>query len=88
MQIPALLLDSYAGNYQLPGDRVVAITRKGDLLWAKAGADELEFVPIDQTTFYGAKFNMWVTFSRDSEGKVAGFTGHQPGSGDFEAMRL
>jgi dienelactone hydrolase len=89
-QIPEVLLDSYAGNYQLPGDRIVAITRKGDLLWAKAGADELEFVPIDETTFYGEKFNtsMWVTFSRDPDGKVTGFTGHQPGSGDFEATRL
>jgi dienelactone hydrolase len=87
VKIPEVLLESYAGSYEMPGNRVVEITRKGDLLWAKAGGDELEFVPIDEKNFYGAKFNVWVTFAKDAAGKVTGFTGHQPGESDFEATK-
>jgi hypothetical protein len=81
------LLDSYAGSYELPGNRMVEITRKGDLLFARTGAEELDLVPLDQTTFYGARFNLWVTFTTDAGGKVDGFTGHQPGEGDFDATK-
>jgi dienelactone hydrolase len=87
VKVAPALLDSYAGNYELPGNRVIEITRKGDLLWAKAGTDELELVPLDDTTFYGAKFNVWVTFEKDAAGKVVGFNSHQPGEGDFDARR-
>ena len=63
------------------------LERRGEALWAKTGADSLDFVPLDQVTFYGQKFNVWVTFEKDASGKVTGFTGHQPGDGDFEAKR-
>jgi dienelactone hydrolase len=87
VKVPHPVLDSYAGTYEMPGNRIVEVSRKGDLLSAKAGGEELEFVPLDQTTFYGARLNVWVTFERDAAGKVSGFTGHQPGDGDFEATR-
>ena len=87
VKLPEGLLESYAGTYELPGNRIIKISRKGEILWAKAGSDELEFVPLDATTFYGAKFNVWVTFEKDATGKITGFVGHQPGDGDFEAKR-
>jgi dienelactone hydrolase len=87
VKLAEAVLESYAGSYEMPGNRMVEIARKGDLLLVKAGPDELEFVPLDQTTFYGAKFNLWVTFEKDTAGRVTGFTGHQPGDGDFEATR-
>jgi hypothetical protein len=87
VSVGADLLDAYAGIYDLPNNRQIVITRKEDTLQAKAGGDEVLMVPIDQTTFYGEKFNVWVTFEKDAAGKVTGFTGHQPGDGDFEARR-
>jgi dienelactone hydrolase len=87
VKLPAAVLESYVGSYEMPGNRIVEVTRKGDVLWARAGADDLEFVPLDEKNFYGAKFNVWVTFETDAAGKVTGFTGHQPGDGDFEATR-
>jgi dienelactone hydrolase len=87
IKLPQALLDSYAGTYELRPGRLVEVSRKGDILWVKAGNDELEFVPLDQTSFYGQRFNIWVTFEKDATGKVTGFTGHQPGEGDFEGKK-
>jgi hypothetical protein len=87
VKVSVALLDTYQGNYALPNGRVIAITRKDDALFAKAGADDLPLVAIDQATFYGEKFNVWITFENDAAGKVTGFTGHQPGDGDFQAMK-
>ena len=81
------LLDSYAGKYALPNGRVIEITRKEGMLWAKVASDELGFVPLDPVNFYGEKFNVWVTFEKDASGAVTGLVGHQPGDGDFEAKR-
>jgi len=86
-KLPAAVLDSYAGNYELQPGRMLEISRREDILWAKAGADELELVPLDASSFYGQKFNIWVTFEKDANGNVTGFTGHQPGDGDFEGRR-
>jgi dienelactone hydrolase len=87
IKLPESLLDSYAGAYELRPGRNVEIGRKGDILWVKSGPDELEFVPLDETNFYGQKVNVWVTFLKDASGKVTGFVGHQPGDGDFEGTR-
>lgn len=87
VKLPEALLESYAGSYELPGNRLVEITRRDDVLWLKSGSDELEFVPLDATTFYGEKFNVWVTFQKDPTGKITGLVGHQPGDGDFEGKR-
>ncbi len=87
VRVPQATLDSYTGNYLLPGGRLVEVGRRGDTLWAKTGPDAMDFVALDQATFYGQKFNVWVTFEKDASGKVTGFTGHQPGDGDFEAKK-
>jgi dienelactone hydrolase len=87
VKLPEALLESYAGSYELQPGRIVEVTRKGSVLNAKAGNDDLELVPLDEKTFYGQQFNVWVTFEKDAAGKVTGFTGHQPGDGDFEGKR-
>jgi len=87
VKVEPALLDSYVGQYVLPNGNVVEITRRDAALWAKVGPEELEFVPMDQTTFYGEKFNVWATFEKDAAGKVTGFAGHQQGEGDFDAKR-
>lgn len=56
-------------------------------LLARVGTDSLNLVALDQKTFYGQKFNVWITFLKDASGKVTGFAGHQPGDGDLEAQK-
>ena len=85
--LPQATRDSYVGRYALPNGRVVEVELQGDSLLARVGTDSLELVPLDQETFYGQKFNVWVTFLKDASGKVTGFAGHQPGDGDFEAQK-
>ncbi len=87
VRLPEALLDSYAGNFEMPGNRILEVSRKGDLLLAKIGTDEFEFVPLDATTFYCAKINVWITYEKDPTGQVTGFIGHQPGDGDFEGKK-
>jgi dienelactone hydrolase len=87
VKVPHATLDSYAGRFALPNGRLIEVERRGDSLWAKAGSDELDLAPLDQVTFYGRKFNVWITFLKDASGKVTGFSGHQPGDGDFEAKK-
>lgn len=87
VKLPQAVLDSYAGSYEMQPGRKVVVSRSGDHLLVNAGQEELVFVPLDQTSFYGAKFNLWVTFEKDAEGKVTGFNGYQPGDGEFEAKR-
>lgn len=87
VKLDVALLDSYAGTYSMGNGRRVDVVRKNEVLLATVGADELDLVPLDQSTFYGQKFNVWVTFEKDSAGKVTGFVGHQPGDGDFEARK-
>jgi hypothetical protein len=87
VKVPEATLDSYAGRYDLPNGRLVEVERRGSQLWAKAGPDSLELVALDPVTFYGQKFNVWITFEKDGTGKVTGFTGHQPGDGDFQAKK-
>jgi poly(3-hydroxybutyrate) depolymerase len=87
LALPAATLESLAGNYRLPNGRRVTVTRQGDALHAKVESEELDLEAIDERNFYGAKFNVWLTFEKDAEGKVTGFVGYQPGDGDFEAKR-
>ena len=65
----------------------MVVTRQGDALQAKVDSEELDLEAIDERNFYGAKFNVWLTFEKDAGGKVTGFTGYQPGDGDFEAKK-
>jgi dienelactone hydrolase len=87
LRLPAALLESYAGSYQMQNGRTVEVSRREDVLVANTGSEQADLVPADQNTFYGQKFNIWVTFERDASGTVTGFTGYEPGDGDFEAKR-
>ncbi len=87
VKLSQAMRDSYVGRYALPNGRVVQVEHQGDSLLARVDTDELPLVPLDQETFYGQKFNVWITFLKDASGKVTGFAGHQPGDGDFEAQK-
>jgi dienelactone hydrolase len=87
VRLEPAVLDSFAGVYLMSNGRRLDVIRKEGLLVATMNAEELELVPLDQSTFYGQKYNVWVTFEKDASGKVTGFVGHQPGDGDFEAKR-
>lgn len=81
------MLDSYVGRYQITRGPKVEIVRDGNRLRAKAqeGAGDV-LVPESETSFSVPKYDIWISFARDSTGKVTGFVGYQ--DGDFEGKKL
>ena len=49
-------------------------------------SDGDEMLPESETDYDIPKYGVWVSFLRDSSGKVTGFTGYQ--DGNFEARKL
>jgi len=81
------MLDSYVGRYQITRGPKVEIVRDGNRLRAKTegGAGDV-LVPESETSFSVSKYDIWISFVRDSTGKVTGFFGYQ--DGDFEGKKL
>jgi hypothetical protein len=79
------ILDRYVGRYRIANGPIVEVRRENSKLIIKAGNDEGELLPQNETNFYLPAFNVWIAFQRDESGKVTGFT--SAGSGDFEATR-
>jgi hypothetical protein len=81
------VLDSYVGRYQITRGPKVEIVRDGNRLQAKAqeGAGDA-LVPESETSFSVPKYDIWISFVRDSTGKVTGFVGYQ--DGEFEGKKL
>ena len=83
------LIDSYVGRYQIMQGPLIEIIKDGKHLRAKvpgSGGSGGEMVPESETNFTIPAFNVWMSFVRDSSGKVTGFIGYQ--DSDFEGKRL
>lgn len=81
------LLDSYAGRYQITQGPVVNIVRDGGKLKAiLQGPDGDPLIPETETNFSIPKYGVWISFVKDSTGKVTGLLGYQ--DGDFEGKKL
>ena len=81
------LLDSYVGRYQITQGPLVEIIRDGKRLRVKVpGGDGDAMVPESETNFSVPKFDLWLSFVRNSSGRVTGFIGYQ--DRDFEGKKL
>jgi hypothetical protein len=82
------VLDSYVGHYQIEHGPSLELFKDGKRLMAKQAGqnDSDELLPESDTDFNVPKYNVRISFVRDSSGKVTGFTGYQ--NGDFEARKL
>jgi hypothetical protein len=68
----------YIGQYQWrPLDDVETVSLKDGKLWSQFGKDEDEYLPLGSETFFVKSDLGSVTFVRDSQGHVTGYTYHR-----------
>ena len=72
------LYKDYVGEYQWrPLGEVETISLRDGKLWSKFGADEDEYLPLGSETFFIRSDLGSITFVRDTQGHVAGYTYHR-----------
>jgi dienelactone hydrolase len=80
--------ESYVGRYQIEQGPVLEVLKDAKRLMVRQQGqnDATELVPETDTSYCIAKYDVWITFTRDASGKVTGLTGYQ--NSDFEAKKL
>jgi len=85
--VDPMLLDAYAGTYELVPDYRITVTRQGDHLFARAnGQRKVELFPTAPAAFFLKGIDTRIIFTKDDKGKITGMTLHQ--NGDRTAKRL
>lgn len=64
----------YVGQYESRPGSLDTVTVKDGKLWSQVGGDEEEYLPLGSETFFVKDDLGSVTFSRDAEGRVTGYT--------------
>jgi pimeloyl-ACP methyl ester carboxylesterase len=78
--VPAALLNSYAGQYRL-GDTTLTVRVEGEhLLGTVSGAGDFFFFPESQSRFFARLQDADIEFERDASGKVARLVVYQSGT--------
>jgi len=66
-----VLLNSYAGDYELAPDFLITITNEAGKLMAQAtGQPKFELFPLSETDFFLKVVEAQVTFVKNEQGKV------------------
>jgi hypothetical protein len=79
----------YVGEYQWrPLDDVETISVRDGKLWSQFGKDEYEYLPLGSETFFIKNDIASVTFSRDPQGHVTGYTYHKEDGQDIHAKKI
>jgi CubicO group peptidase (beta-lactamase class C family) len=87
VSLPAVVLDEYAGEYQLAPAFALTIRREGDALVAQAtGQGPNPIYPSARDEFFFRVVDAQISFLRDSAGKVTSLVLHQNGR-DMPAPR-
>ena len=69
------LLQSYVGNYQLSPELVIAVTKNGKQLIAKAtGQQEYKFEAKAESVFYADEANLQITFNANENEQIVSLT--------------
>jgi Domain of unknown function (DUF4440)/Domain of unknown function (DUF3471) len=75
--VDASVYKDYVGQYESrPLDDVDIISVKDGRLWSQLGKDEDEYLPLGADTFFVKSGLGSITFSRDAQGHVTGYTIH------------
>lgn len=86
--IPAQVLDSYVGNYEIVPGFIVKIVRKNNLLIVQAGPQPpMELAPASETEFVILEGPVQIVFVKDAAGKTISFKGWQNGQ-EFTAKKV
>jgi hypothetical protein len=79
------VLAELVGAYQLNPGPLVKVTARDGKLFANAGREDGELELIEGLTFYVPRFLGWITFERDTSGRITGLKGYF--GEDVEARR-
>src|SRR5262245_66437968 len=64
------LFDTYAGKYDLGGNRSYLVIREGDRYFGKTGGGQREMFPVTETKFILPEAESQITFVKDDKGEV------------------
>jgi hypothetical protein len=79
----------YVGQYQWrPLDDVETISVKDGKLWFQLGGDGEEYFPLGSDTFFIKSDLGCVTFVRDAQGHVTGYTYHRDDGQEIHAKKI
>ncbi len=79
----------YVGQYQWrPLDEVETVSLKDGKLWSNLGGDEDEAFPLGSETFFFKDDLGSVTFVRDAQGHVTGYTYHRNDGQEIHAKKI
>lgn len=79
----------YVGQYQWrPLDEVETVSLKDGRLWSNLGGDEDEAFPVGSETFFFKDDLGSVTFVRDAQGYVTGYTYHRSDGQEIHAKKI
>ena len=74
VKIPAKVLNSYAGRYEVPPGMILHVFLEEDKLFGQPeGEQRVELFPISETTFLARGVDAKVIFKKDEDGMVKGF---------------
>ena len=74
--VDASVYKDYVGQYESRPGLVDIVSVKDGRLWSQIGKDEDEYMPLGAETFFIKSDLGSVTFSRDAQGHVTGYTYH------------
>jgi len=87
IEVPAGILQSYAGDYQLQPDFIITITVEEGTIWAQAtGQPNVQIYPESETQFFYKVVDAQITFEANAAGEATGLVLHQGGM-DMPAPR-
>lgn len=79
----------YVGKYEWrPGGETDVIALKNGKLWSRLDGDEDEYLPLGSDTFFIANDLGNVTFTRDPNGHVTGYTYHRVDGQEIQVRRV
>jgi len=86
--VDASVYRDFVGEYEWrPGDDLDVVSVKDGKLWSRFGKDADEYLPLGSDTFFVKSDLGSVTFSRDAEGHVTGYTYHRVDGQEIHVRR-
>jgi hypothetical protein len=83
------LYKDYVGEYQWrPLGEVETVSLRGEKLWSQFGKDKDEYLPLGSETFFVKGDLGSVTFVRDAQGHVTGYTYHRWDGQEIHAKKI
>jgi len=87
--VDASVYKDFVGEYESrPGDDLDVVSVKDGKLWSRVGKDEDEYLPLGSDTFFVKSDLGSVTFSRDTQGHVTGYTYHRVDGQEIHVKKI